>query len=171
MVHIAQQGGNMKGIAYKDGYKYQLKENYTLKINLTPPVAITTAYIQLTTDGTLWIKEGYAWDGPSGPTVDTPSFIRGSLVHDALYQLIREGYLNREEYRKAADKILCEICKEDKMWTPRIWWVYKSLRWFGDPFAVSAAKRPLLHAPRPTDWVCCLARMFSIRIKEKGHDY
>lgn len=161
----------MKSIAYKDGYNYQLKENYTLDIPLTPPVTITTDYIQLTTDGKLLIIKGYAWDGPSGPAIDTPSFMRGSLVHDALYQLIREGHLDREKHRKVADKILREICKEDGMWILRTWWVYKFVRWFGNPSTVSAAERPLLHAPRPMDFLCCLARMFSIRMKEKGHDY
>jgi len=137
----------MKCIAYKSGYKYQTKKSYTLKIHLTPPADIITDGVRLNTDGTLWIKEGYAWDGPSGPTIDTPSFMRGSLVHDVLYQLIRKGHLDRKKYRKIADDILREICKEDGMWTFFVWLVYTVVRRFGNPYTVSAAKRPLLHAP------------------------
>ncbi|MDO9541608.1 MAG: DUF1353 domain-containing protein [Kiritimatiellia bacterium] len=137
----------MKSIAYKDGYKYQLKESYTLKTHLTPPVAITTEYIQLTTDGTLWIKKGYAWDGASGPAINTLSFRRGSLVHDALYQLIRGDHLDREKHRKVADEIMREICKKDGMCTLYNWVSYQVVRWFGGSCAVSAAERPLLHAP------------------------
>ena len=40
---------------------------------------------------TLYISKGYSWDGPSGPAIDTPDWIKASLVHDALYQLIREN--------------------------------------------------------------------------------
>ena len=137
----------MKCIAYKSGYKYQTKKSYTLKIHLTPPADIITDGVRLNTDGTLWIKEGYAWDGPSGPTIDTPSFMRGSLVHDVLYQLIRKGHLDRKKYRKIADDILREICREDGMWVLRAWWVYKAVRWFGDPSADPADERPLLYAP------------------------
>jgi hypothetical protein len=39
-------------------------------------------------------SKGYAWNGPSGPTLDTRNFMRGSLVHDALYQLMREGRMD-----------------------------------------------------------------------------
>jgi len=46
-------------------------------------------YLKLDGDGQFEFSKGYAWDGPSGSTVDTLNFMRGSLVHDALYQLIR----------------------------------------------------------------------------------
>jgi len=44
-------------------------------------------------DGGLLIKAGYSWDGPSGSAIDTKNFMQGSLVHDALYQLLRENIL------------------------------------------------------------------------------
>jgi len=79
----------MECIAYKGGYKYQLKEDYVTETRITPPTPIQTEYIALTSQGRISIKRGYAWDGPSGPTIDTLNFMRGSIVHDALYQLIR----------------------------------------------------------------------------------
>lgn len=39
----------------------------------------------------LFIKQGYTWDGASGPTIDTSSIMIASLVHDVIYQAIREG--------------------------------------------------------------------------------
>ena len=74
--------------------------------------------------------KGYAWDGPSGPTFDTPAFMRGSLIHDALYQLIREKHL-RPEFRVVADKILYDILREDGMSLIRAKIAYRGVRWFG----------------------------------------
>jgi len=65
-------------------YKYQLMQDFTINIEIETEEDIETSFIGLTTDGELTIKNRYAWDGPSGPTIDTKSFIRGSLVHDAL---------------------------------------------------------------------------------------
>ncbi len=76
-------------IKYRSGYKYQLAEEYQVKVSVTPKNNVKTDFIELSTEGMLVIKRGYAWDGPSGPTIDTPNFMRGSLVHDALYQLLR----------------------------------------------------------------------------------
>lgn len=118
----------MTPIRYKAGYKYQLAEDYTLKTSIRPERFILTQFIRLDTDGTLHILAGYAWDGPSGPTIDSKNFMRGSLVHDALYQLMREGHLDPGRWRKPADELLVAICKEDGMWGIRRWWVYAGVR-------------------------------------------
>ncbi len=98
-------------IAYKDGYKYQLKEDYVIDIRIRPDSPIDTDYLFLTLEGQLTIKKGYAWDGPSGPTIDTLNFMRGSLVHDALYQLMRARHLDTERHKDSADRLLKKICK------------------------------------------------------------
>ena len=138
----------MKCIAYKDGYKYQLKETYTLAIDITPTGPIDTPYIKLDSEGRLIISEGYAWDGPSGPTIDTLTFMRGSLIHDALYQLMREDHLDHTVYREIADRILQKICTEDGMCSLRAWWVFQGVRLFANPAADPASKRPLTRAPK-----------------------
>ena len=102
-------------IYYRSGYKYQLAVTHVEQVALRHPMGITTEYITLTPDGKLEIKEGYAWDGPSGPTFDSPSSMRGSLVHDALYQLLREQLLPASD-RELADRELYRICLEDGMW-------------------------------------------------------
>ena len=106
----------MKGdhIKYKGSYKYQLCEDYTVQIGILPLTMIITDWIVLASDGWLTIFKGYAWDGPSGPTFDTKDSMRGSLVHDALYQLMRMGLLDIC-YRPMADKLLHDICEEDGM--------------------------------------------------------
>ena len=138
----------MECISYKGGYKYQLKADYTTKINIIPSQPIETEYIRLAQDGEITMKNGYAWDGPSGPTIDTLNFMRGSLVHDALYQLIREGYLDTEQHREYADILLQKICKEDGMSTIRAWWVYQGVRFGGGPAADPANNKPITKAPK-----------------------
>lgn len=59
------------------------------------------------------IKKGYCWDGATG-AVDTKAFMRGSLVHDALYQLIRLGLIDII-FRKLADEVLYDFNIEDGM--------------------------------------------------------
>ena len=138
----------MECISYKEGYKYQLKEPYETNINIKPDNSITTDYIDLSTEGKLVIKKGYAWDGPSGPTFDTHNFMRGSLVHDALYQLMREEYLDKDQYREPADRLLQKMCKEDGMSSLRAWWVYQGVHIGGDPSADPANKKPIIKAPK-----------------------
>ena len=141
----------MEFIYYKKGYKYQLIEEYSADIPIKPDsdVYSSSDYIVLTCDGKIIVKKGYAWDGPSGPTIDTLNFMRGSLIHDALYQLMREDKLNHDIYRGPADKLLRKMCREDRMSAIRAWWVYKGLRIGGDPAADPANKKPVVRAPRP----------------------
>ena len=132
-------------IEYRAGFKYQLAETYVIDTPILGYI-IDTKYIALSERGILCIYEGYAWDGPSGPTIDTKNFMRGSLVHDALYQLIREGHLPSDE-RYTADKLLQMICKQDGMCKARAWWVFQGV----DKFAASAAatrnKKKIITAP------------------------
>lgn len=137
----------MEAISYKDGYKYQLTESYNIKINILPVADINTPYIKLTKQGDLTIEKGYAWDGPSGPTIDTKNFMRGSLVHDALYQLMREKHLHKGSCRQPADRLLQQICKEDGMSSLRAWFVYEAVKIAGDPAADPANDKPVIIAP------------------------
>ena len=140
----------MKGdrIRYRSGYKYQLVNDYTVGTLIKPEVEIMTEMIELYPSGILTIRHGYSWDGPSGPTVDTKNFMRGSLVHDALCQLIREGSLDRAVHRPVADAILRRICREDGMSAIRAWWVYSGVRLYArfnaaDPIS----DYPVIEAP------------------------
>ena len=138
----------MQCIKYRAGYKYQINANYSVAIPIKPAADIITEYISLNTQGLLSLKEGYAWDGPSGLTIDTLTFMRGSLIHDALYQLMRESKLDRNIHRENADKILRDICIEDGMWSFRAWYVYQAVRLFAKEFADPAHDHPVILAPQ-----------------------
>ena len=97
-------------IRYRADYKYQLANDYKISISIKPHSSIVTDFIDLATNGNLLVRKGYAWDGPSGPVIDTEENMRASLVHDALYQLMRNGKLSSRTHRKAADKLFKEIC-------------------------------------------------------------
>jgi hypothetical protein len=111
-------------------YKYKTVEDYSVYTGIAPPATIDTELIKLDANGWMYIKPGYAWDGPSGPTIDTDNFMTGSLVHDAFYQLIREGHLSRE-YGHKANVLLRDMCLKAGMSSLRAWYVYKSVEAFG----------------------------------------
>ncbi|MCW5657440.1 MAG: hypothetical protein KIT60_07035 [Burkholderiaceae bacterium] len=139
----------MSCIAYSDGYEYQLRADCRVELwelRLERDVALQP-WLELSGDGWLLIRAGYAWDGPSGPAIDTPSFMRGSLVHDALYQLMRDGVLEEALHRAPADQALRRLCIEDGMWRLRAWWVYQGVRLFGKPHADPELRKPWLRAP------------------------
>ena len=109
------------------GYKYELMEYEQVRVELSEN--ITQRYMILS-DNALTVRGNYCWDGPSGPTFDTKTFMRGSLFHDALYQAMREGLLDRK-HRKYADELLRKICLEDGMSKFRAWYVYHGARIIG----------------------------------------
>ena len=113
-------------------YKYQLMDDYFMQIDIEPSQNIDFKFLSLSTDGVLTIRKSYAWDGPSGPTRDTRNFMRGSLVHDALYQLMRLSALDYKVHRKRADEILKESCLEDGMSPFRAWYVYQGVHLFAE---------------------------------------
>lgn len=129
-------------------YKYQLMSPYRHRTELRPPAEISTddRWVALTIEGELIFRRGYAWDGPSGPAIDTRNFMRASLVHDGLYQLMRESLLDRE-YRKAADRLLYEICIADGMTRLRAFFVYWAVRVFSGAAIRPRPPRPVLRAP------------------------
>ena len=133
---------------YRSGYKYQLTEEYSVQTDVIPKIEIQTNFIDLDLSGHLVIRCGYAWDGPSGPTIDTPDFMRGSLVHDALYQLMRAGKISKARWRDAADRLLRTMCRDDGMGFIRAWVVYQGVRRFGDPSASPESRKEVRTGPK-----------------------
>jgi len=122
-------------IQYKGGYKYQLVEHsstHTGIIGYRESIIYDNKPIMVIyEDGLLVLFAGYAWDGPSGPfTIHSKNFMRGSLFHDALYQLMEEKLLPLS-FREEADKLLVKICRDDGMSAIRAAWVYAAVRVFG----------------------------------------
>jgi hypothetical protein len=96
--------------------KYILSVRFTEQLGFKPKVTIHTEYITFTSTGLLIIRPFYEWDGPSGPAIDTDNFMDGSLVHDALYDLLRRRLLKPGIwYRLMADNEMFRQCGKDDM--------------------------------------------------------
>lgn len=133
-------------IRFKGGYRYQLIEGYSVQTGIRADRDIVTPYIRLNNDGYLMIAAGYCWDGASGPAVDTKSIMRGSLIHDALYQLMRMEHLP-QVFRAAADRELYNACRIDGMGQFRAQYIYRSVRLFGGSSIKPEARHLVLEAP------------------------
>ena len=100
-------------IKYRSGYKYQLAADYSVSTKIKPKEEIDTKFIKLDLEGNLTVKDGYAWDGPSGPVIDRKENMRASLVHDAFYQLMRRRKLTVKKYKDKADRLFRKMCIQD----------------------------------------------------------
>jgi hypothetical protein len=135
-------------INYRDGYKYQLAEDYKIKINIKPKESIDTEFIALNTDGILIVKSGYAWDGPSGPVIDSKKNLRGSLVHDALYQLMRQRKIAQAKYKDKADRLFEKLCKTDGVPASFARIYYEALKKLGKPATKPENAKKIYRAPK-----------------------
>ena len=86
--------------------------------------------IALDPSGMLTIKQGYMWDGASGPTVDGSTNMEPALKHDCFYQLMSEGTLSLK-WRKAVDRLFYRDLKVAGMNPVRAWYYHKAVAWFG----------------------------------------
>ncbi len=135
MIEYKVQGGN------------QLHRDYTVQTPVQPDTKLVEmdGYITLDTDGLLFIRKGYAWDGPSTWVFKkwsaTKTFMRASLVHDAMHQLARQNVEFRV-YKEMFDDLLQAHCLEDGMMAIRAWWVRK-----GVSRGKVAEPRPIVTAP------------------------
>ena len=133
-------------IKYKSGYKYQLVEGH--EETLPKPLRsynVVTDYIKIA-NGKISLRKGYAWDGPSGPTIDTKNFMRGSLIHDALYQLMREDVIAADN-RPAVDHLLHDMCRKDGMSWIRAQVVWAAVTLFGGKSASVSQRKEVKVAP------------------------
>lgn len=160
-----------KGIEYKAGYKYQLLNGeYSVMLPVEPGDEIfhynrntetifytegvkegdrshveIGPFLRLWPNGRVVIRRGYAWDGPSGPAFDTKNFMVPSMVHDAIYQLMRNMVLPLDPYREIADEMMFKMCKDRGMCGVRAWWCKRGVRKFGKNAA--SKKRTIYTAP------------------------
>jgi hypothetical protein len=149
-------------IFYRAGYKYQLAfsvldEYLYANRSHIPAEGIWTDFIgvwHFFDEGIdrimVWAKKDYAWDGASGPALDTQSFMRPSLKHDIGYQLIRLGLLPSAA-RHWLDDELFEDCKTDGMWGFRAYYSLQAVHYFGSSAAKPESDRRLLTAPKLED--------------------
>ena len=122
-------------------FKYRLTALYSFKLPVPFPIAIYPLFAPNdwlsynTRTGIITYEEGYAWDGSSGPTIDSKKCQLAGLVHDGAYQMLREGVFGNHEYKEAArkyfDDLYREMCISAGMGRRRAWLRWKGLRWFG----------------------------------------
>ena len=148
----------MKIFYYKDGYKYQLARNHTLSLDaniwrqlcLLNLSGVAGFIILNNARPELTIKKGYAWDGVSGAP-DLKTAMRAALVHDALYQVLRNSpqlkKRKREKIRKAADELFRDMMDKDGTPSFVVWVFYNIVRTFGKSSADPKNVRPILCAP------------------------
>jgi hypothetical protein len=105
-------------IHYRAGYKYQLAKTYACKTPILG-ASVSAEFYDLHPDGLLVIKQGYAWDGASGPTLDTAASMRPSLVHDVFCQMMRAGELDYYRWQNDVNAFFKTQCMEDGMWAWR----------------------------------------------------
>lgn len=143
---------------YRSGIKYQTAEPFAIHTEIRGYEG-SNQFVRITRDGLLTIAANYGWDGGSGPTKDTPSTMIPSLVHDALYQLIRIGVLPRTngKMQAQADALLRSLMDSETPQAPgklgwikerwndfrgRYWW--RGVQLFGDASTLPTAERPVL---------------------------
>lgn len=107
--------------------RFKLTEDCSVTVGVTPDYSINTDFINLGKDGDLVIKKGYAWDGLPGLVLHTKNIRRGSVVRDALYQLMRNQHLSNG-WRTAADMEFKRFCIEDGCSKFRAWFLHRQLR-------------------------------------------
>ena len=122
---------------YKSGYRYISQESFVVNVGSDLHAPTTAKFASIVAES-LCIMPGYAWDGASFilfTWFGTPTrWLVPSLVHDALYQMIREGLLDRQ-YREAVDRLFRAMLIERGVWRLVAWAAYYAVRVFGN-FAV-----------------------------------
>ena len=122
-------------IYYKEGYKYQLTRDFSVETGILIPEDVIYDFFTLTASGWLHAKKGYAWDGASGPTWDTKSSMRPSLVHDCYCQAAKDRRIDYKEFSPQYNRVFRDMCIEDGMWPLRasIWRTGVIIGHGGDP--------------------------------------
>ena len=131
---------------YCKGYKYQLREDEYIQTDIYPRKNIITDLVVLFTNGILWIKRYFAWDGCSGPTWDDKTNARGCLAHDALCYLMRMGLLP-QYFLTQVDAVVKRLMLEDKAIPCRAKYYGKGLKFIGGGYAKPKNARKILTAP------------------------
>ena len=135
----------IQGIDYKEIdhplYKYEMLRDRKVQTSWLGS-KIVSIFFLLDVLGYLTIKEGYRWDGPSGPTIDTASFMRSSAVHDCFFQALRMALIEdelRENFFLVANDDLERISVEDGMLKTRAAIVRASVSKFGKKHTLKEA--------------------------------
>jgi hypothetical protein len=130
---------------YQKGYKYQITRDISVQTKIKPSLFLSTSFISLDTDGLLTCYRGYAWDGAT-MCPDFDWIIRGSMFHDAGYQLMRLEMVSQQS-KLLWDELLKDCCLEDGAWKWQAAIVEAAVNKFGGKGASPNSRRQELVAP------------------------
>lgn len=111
----------------------QLCSEFRFQVTRAPGYRGELGFIRFDSAGRFTIAPGYTWDGASGPTIDTPDSVCGSLGHDALYELMGAKILPVVVYKDIADLWMYNRLRIDGMPDFRAWYWYKAVHVCGMP--------------------------------------
>jgi hypothetical protein len=134
-------------IYYREGYKYQLAKDFTIQTPITPSKSVKHQFFTLTPSGKLTVKSGYAWDGASGPTIDTKDSMSPSLVHDVFCQMMRSEMLSFNDWQDKVNEFFREHLKQCGMGSFRAWYWYQAVEFADCGRPDGKEDNPVLEAP------------------------
>jgi len=165
---------NLKSICYESRKPYYLRKDYELELpTASRPDGSLSDFTIYQYDGlyksednlivlevsrgkvNLKLRKYYASDGMSVPLIFIPLIsiwvprrkrVIPGFIHDALYELMRQGILPRST-RPYADALLYRLCVEcgAPRWIASIF--YKAVRCFGEKYTQGSQRRKILYAP------------------------
>lgn len=114
--------------------KYQLAQDFEIHTPITGE-AIDDQFFTLYRDGFLRVRKGFAWDGASGPTLDTKNSMSASLVHDVLCIMMRDRRLSYARWQDITNLFFEEMCIRAGMWRwrSRLWYLAVEFADAGNP--------------------------------------
>jgi len=124
-------------LRYRKNIKYMVEEHGMMfQTDFRLDKDISWRWLHMTKGGLLTIDTGYVWDGVSGPVVDRKSNFLAGVLHDALYQLMRRGLLDYNEWAKADLEFARQLKKDGS------WWITIKTDMAGLAFAAGLAADP-----------------------------
>ena len=99
---------------YKTGYEHKTNCAWYFDTEVYPPETIETDLIRLTTKGSVRLRKHFSWNG-ANCCPEFKTSIRGSALHDALFQLLGSGLLDMK-WLPQANKEMLKTCKKSGMW-------------------------------------------------------
>ena len=114
-------------LLYRAHYKYRFEREFRVRLPkkaqplcdwsfIIPSIDGGPPWVQLRTDRWMIFRAGYCYDGPSGPTKDSPCSMGPAAFHDGCYQGARLSKLPQDEdLRELCDDVFKDYLIHDGM--------------------------------------------------------
>jgi hypothetical protein len=138
-------------IAYTKADKFVLGRNEWFDLDFAPMYEVESSYVKFTIDGVLMIKRGFLWSA-NFPAMNTENTKPASLLHDAGYDMIKDGLLPRKPFKDLFDMAMRDVLLECKILDARAWAWYMAVQIGGDN-ALNAPRPSLRYSPVRNNFV------------------